>query len=54
MRESTQIIGAPVLALANGQGNFPREGVGAGPGTDHAPDQGDLGEGLNLEDLAPG
>ena len=57
MRESTLTIGAPVLA--QDQGHLPWEGVGAGPGPDHAPDQEGLGEGLylgdlDLGDLAPG
>ena len=54
MRESTLIIGAPVLVLAQDQGHLLWEGVGAGPKPDHAPDQECLGEGLDLGDLAPG
>ena len=57
MRESILTIGAPVLA--QDQGHLPWEGVGAGPGPDHAPDQEGLGEGqylgdLDLGDLDPG
>ena len=52
MRESTLTIGAPVLT--QDQGHLLWEGIGAGPGPDHAPDQGDLGDGLDLGDQAPG